>query len=77
MTEIGDPSENFIAGRVNDILRNKYLAHRGVYLLAQAEFVLEHVVFLYTYKRPHLSCDMLVPDQAHNGEKKLKRRWKN
>ena len=77
MTESGDPLENPIAERVNGILKNENLAHRGVYSLAQAELVLEQAVFLYNYKRPHLSCDMLVPDQAHNGEKKLKRRWKN
>ena len=77
MTESGDPLENPIAERVNGILKNEYLAHRGVYSLAQAELVLEQAVFLYNYKRPHLSCDMLVPDQAHNGGKKIKRRWKN
>lgn len=77
MTETGDPLENPIAERINGILKNEYLAHRGVYSLAQAELVLDQAVFLYNYKRPHLSCDMLVPDQAHNGEKKLKRRWKN
>ena len=77
MTETSDPLENPVAERVNGIIKNEYLAHRGVYSLAQAELVLEQAVFLYNYKRPHLSCDMLVPDQAHNGEKKLKRRWKN
>lgn len=77
MTETGDPLENPIAERINGILKNEYLAHRAVYSLAQAELVLEQSVFLYNYKRPHMSCDMLVPDQAYNGEKKLKRRWKN
>ena len=77
MTETGDPLENAIAERVNGIIKNEYLAHRAVYSLAQAELVLEQVVFLYNYKRPHLSCDMLVPDQAHHGSGKLKRRWKN
>jgi len=77
MTETGDPLENPIAERVNGILKNEYLAHKAVYSLAQAELVLEQAVFLYNYKRPHLSCDMLVPDQAHQGEGKLKRRWKN
>jgi transposase InsO family protein len=77
MTETGDPLENAIAERVNGIIKNEYLAHRSVYSLAQAELVLEQAVFLYNYKRPHLSCDMLVPDQAHQGEGKLKRRWKN
>lgn len=32
---------------------------------------------MYNYHRPHLSCDMLVPEQAHQHTGKLKRRWKN
>lgn len=77
MTESGDPLENAIAERVNGIIKNEYLAHHSVYSLAQARVVLEQAVFLYNYKRPHLSCDMLVPEQAHQQEGKLKRRWKN
>jgi transposase InsO family protein len=77
MTENGDPLENAIAERVNGIIKNEYLAHQPVYSLAQARSVLEQAVFLYNYKRPHLSCDMLVPEQAHRQEGKLKRRWKN
>ena len=77
MTESGDPLENAIAERVNGIIKNEYLAHHSVYSLAQARTVLEQAVFLYNYKRPHLSCDMLVPEQAHQQEGKLKRRWKN
>ncbi len=77
MTEHGDPLENPVAERVNGILKNEYLIHRSVHSLAQAEVVLEQTVFLYNYKRPHLSCNMLVPDQAYKGVGKLKRRWKN
>ncbi|MFD2936166.1 IS3 family transposase [Spirosoma flavum] len=77
MTETGDPLENAIAERVNGIIKNEYLGHQLVYSLAQARSVLEQAVFLYNYKRPHLSCDMLVPEQAHQREGKLKRRWKN
>jgi transposase InsO family protein len=77
MTETGDPLENAIAERVNGIIKNEYLAHQSVYSLAQARVVLEQAVFLYNYKRPHLSCDMLVPEQAHQQAGKLKRRWKN
>lgn len=77
MTQTGDPLDNPVAERVNGILKEEYLAHRAVYSLAQAELVLEQAVFFYNYKRPHLSCDMLVPEQAHQREGKLKRRWKN
>ncbi|WP_439585727.1 IS3 family transposase [Dyadobacter bucti] len=77
MTENGDPLENAIAERVNGIIKNEYLAHQQVYSLAQAQSVLEQAIFLYNFKRPHLSCNMLVPEQAHQKEGKLKRRWKN
>ena len=77
MTEKGDPLENAIAERVNGILKQEYLHHHQVYSLAQAQAVLEQAVFLYNYKRPHLSCDMLAPEQAHQQIGQLKRRWKN
>ncbi|SES92066.1 IS3 family transposase [Hymenobacter actinosclerus] len=77
MTQQGDPLENAIAERINGILKNEYLAHQRVYSLAQAQTVLQQAVHLYNYQRPHLSCDMLVPDQAHQKEGKLKRRWRN
>ena len=77
MTENSDPRENAIAERVNGIIKNEYLADQNVISLAQAQTALQQAVYLYNYKRPHLSCDMLVPDEAHKGEGKLKRRWKN
>ena len=77
MTEHGDPLENPIAERVNGILKQEYLQHQQVYSLAQAQSLLEQAVFLYNYKRPHLSCDMLPPEQAHRQTGQLKRRWKN
>ncbi|TXK29870.1 IS3 family transposase [Pontibacter qinzhouensis] len=77
MTENGDPLENPIAERVNGILKQEYLHHQQVYFLAQGQAVLEQAVFLYNYKRPHLSCDMLSPEQAHRQTGQLRRRWKN
>ncbi len=77
MTEKGDPLENPIAERVNGILKNEYLSHQPVYSFIQAQLVLEQSVFLYNYKRPHLSCDMLSPQVAYQQGEKLKRRWKN
>jgi transposase InsO family protein len=77
MTEKGAPLENAIAERVNGILKNEYLSHQPVYSLIQAQLVLEQSVFLYNYKRPHLSCDMLPPEAAYQQGDKLKRRWKN
>ena len=77
MTQNGDPLENPIAERVNGILKQEYLGHQKVYSFIQAQRVLEQTVFLYNYKRPHLSCDMLAPEQAHHQTGQLKRRWRN
>ncbi|RAJ89893.1 integrase-like protein [Larkinella arboricola] len=64
-------------GRPCGIIKNEYLAHQPVYSLAQAQAVLKQAVYLYNYKRPHFSCDMLVPQEAHQSERPLKRRWKS
>jgi transposase InsO family protein len=77
MTENSDPLENAIAERVNGILKQEYLNHQPVTTIHQARSVLETAVFLYNYKRPHSSCDMLFPQQAHQRQGSIKRRWKN
>jgi transposase InsO family protein len=77
MTENSNPLENAIAERVNGILKQEYLNHQPVTTIHQARSVLETAVFLYNYKRPHSSCDMLFPQQAHQKHGSIKRRWKN
>lgn len=77
MSENSDPLENAIAERVNGILKEEYLNHQVVTTIYQARSVLEIAVFLYNYKRPHSSCDMLSPQQAHLKQGFIKRRWKN
>lgn len=77
MTEQSDPLENPVAERVNGILKHEYLSHQPVRSLTEAQQVLEKAVFLYNYKRPHMSCDMLSPNQAHASHGPLERRWKN
>jgi putative transposase len=66
MTENSNPLENPVAERINGILKQEYLTHQAVRSLTEAEQHLERAVFLYNYKRPHLSCDMQSPHQAHS-----------
>lgn len=73
MTENGDPLENPIAERVNGVLKDEYL-HQYQYLTTAQ---LQKSINIYNKKRPHLSCDMLTPEQAHFSSGELKRRWKN
>lgn len=76
MTEDSDPRDNAIAERVNGILKNELLAHHKVQNIAQAKALLHEAILIYNEERPHLSCDMLKPSQAHILEHSLKRRWR-
>ncbi len=68
-----DPLENAIAERVNGILKDEYLNQYQNLTTLQLEKSIEK----YNRKRPHLSCDMLTPELAHQAQENLKERWKN
>lgn len=77
MTENGDPLENPIAERVNGILKDEYLYdkinnHNNLDIKE-----LSRAIEKYNTLRPHLSCEMLTPQEAHRARGNLKRMWKN
>jgi putative transposase len=76
MTQSGDPLENAKAERVNGILKDELLAERYD-KYDQAKAAVERAVHLYNNERPHLSIDMLTPEQAHGKTGELKKLWKN
>jgi len=76
MTQGGDPRDNAIAERVNGILKNELLAHHDVENIIQARSHLQEAVEAYNLRRPHLSCDMHTPEQAHGLDHVLQRRWR-
>lgn len=83
MTENSDPYENAIAERVNGILKQEFMIGEGFrnHLMALKE--IKKSIYIYNHKRPHRSCEMMTPEQAHlNGKYKLpsyafKRKSKN
>jgi putative transposase len=83
MTENSDPYENAIAERVNGILKQEFSIGEGFrnHLMAVKE--IKKSIYIYNHKRPHRSCEMLTPAEAHlNGKYKLpsyafKRKQKN
>ena len=77
MSDKGKPLQNSIAERINGILKYEYLFHYQIDDKHQAKQLLEKIVYSYNYNRPHLSCNMLTPIQAHLSQSKLKRLWKN
>jgi putative transposase len=76
ITEKRNSLEKTIAELVNGIIKQEYLNHYQAHSLAQAQRMLEQAMFLYNYKRQHLSFDMLSPKQAYQKTGQLKRRSK-
>jgi transposase InsO family protein len=78
MTENGDPYENALAERVNGILKSEWLDHEKYDNFEQANMRICQIININIYNtvRPHLSCDMLTPEQTQSKTGKLKKRWK-
>lgn len=77
MTESGDPLENPIAERINGIIKEEYLKHNNVINKSMAYEVLSKSIQLYNNERPHLSTNLMTPEQAHQLTGKLNKQWKN
>jgi putative transposase len=71
MTQSGDPLENPIAERINGIIKNEYLNHYTVNDFKEAEVLVASVVERYNTERPHLSCNLKVPQAIHSSETSL------
>lgn len=77
MTQSGNPRENPVAERANGIFKDEFLFDRHFKNIEQARCAIAQDVSTYNNLRPHLSIDMLTPEQAHQQSGELKRRWKN
>ncbi len=75
MTENGDPYENAIAERVNGILKDEFDIAEGFVNHIQAVKEIKRSIETYNTKRPHLSCEMMTPDQAHIEGKFILKKW--
>ena len=77
MTENGDPYENAIAERVNGILKDEFNLYQTFINIHQANSIVQESIFYYNNQRPHATCNYLTPDQAHNSEGILNKKWKS
>ena len=77
MTENGDPLENPIAERVNGILKEEYLLTQPIKNTEHAMKLLKETVNVYNKYRPHLSCNLLTPEQVHQQQLNTHRLWKS
>jgi transposase InsO family protein len=74
MTEVYDPYENAIAERVNGILKDEFDIGAGFINHVQAVKEIKYAIETYNTYRPHFSCEMMTPEQAHQeGTFKMKK----
>lgn len=65
MTEQKDAYENAIAERVNGILKTEFGLYRLFNSHKEAKELIHRSIDAYNWVRPHMSCDMLTPAEAH------------
>ena len=76
MTENGDPYENALAERMNGILKSEFNLYSSQLGFEQTCQLIATSITAYNQERPHGSCDFLTPEQAHQRQGPLKKRWK-
>jgi putative transposase len=75
MTQNGDPYENAIAERVNGILKYEFLMIEGFRNHLEAIQAIKNSIQIYNTDRPHLSCNMMVPNQTHQQSTMILKKW--
>lgn len=76
MTQQGDPYENALAERMNGIIKSEFNLYYSHYGLEQTCQLIKNSIMAYNNHRPHGSCDMLTPQNAHFKTGELKKHWK-
>jgi putative transposase len=81
MTQKGKSSENPVSERLNGIIKNELLIVDSFDSVESARNAIHRAVKIYNEQRPHLSCNLLTPQEAHHENvgvlKKLWRQRKN
>lgn len=76
MTEQGDPYENAIAERLNGILKSEFHLNKIFRSPVEAQIAVQSSITNYNSLRPHMSCNYLTPQQAHQTAEPLIKKWK-
>ena len=74
MTSQGDPGENALAERINRTIKEEFNC-RAFLSFDLAMAAITKSILAYNQLRPHASCDYLTPNQAHQQQGPLKKRW--
>ena len=76
MTQNSDPYENAVAERINGILKQEFYIDKYNKDLHVMKQIIKETVAIYNGKRPHLSNNMLTPNQMHQQNKIIMKTYK-
>ena len=77
MTENGDPLGNAIAERVNGILKTEWHYRKPPDTKLKTALGLSAIIDAYNNRRPHLSINMMTPEDAHYCQGIIPKKWKS
>lgn len=77
MTENGNPKENAMAERINSTVKDELLKGLRFTSLKEVRDALEIAVRFYNTERPHMSVDMMTPEQAAKCNGEIRKWWKS
>lgn len=75
MTESGNPKENPQAERINNTLKNELFYGQRFSTISEVRTSVNIAVEFYNKNRPHMSIDMMTPQEASLCQGRLKKRW--
>ena len=77
MTESGNPKDNAMAERINSTMKNELLKGIKFSCTREVRDAVKVAVDFYNTDRPHMSVDMMTPEEAskYNGE--IRKWWKS
>ena len=75
MTTKYDPYENSIAERMNGILKDEFDISNTRMTKRDAIKNIERSIHIYNNERPHLSCELLTPNEAHTRGRYTYKKW--
>lgn len=77
MTQGGSPYDNAIAERVNGILKTELKLDSIFESYSDAVSTVHQAIDAYNRIRPHMSCDNLTPEKAHQQTGRQIKQWKS
>lgn len=77
MTENGDPKENAMAERINNTVKNELLKGLRFSSVREVRDALCVAIEFYNSRRPHMSIDMMTPEEAAKCNGEIRKWWKS